>query len=121
MQPIVLITGGSRGIGAATALAAAEAGYAVAVNYAHNSLAADEVVRQIRQQGGNAVTMQADVAQALVASKGLIHQVKGLGAGADPSALCFRVDKAAVHQTCPGRVAKGLAVQGAAVDRKSVV
>ena len=63
MQPIVLITGGSRGIGAATALAAANAGYAVAVNYAHNSLAADEVVRQIRQQGGTAITVQADVAE----------------------------------------------------------
>ena len=62
MQPIVLITGGSRGIGAATALAAAQAGYAVAVNYHHNSPAADEVVRQIRAQGGQAITVQADVA-----------------------------------------------------------
>jgi len=63
MQPILLITGASRGIGAATALSAANAGYAVAVNYAHNSLAADDVVRQIRAQGGNAMTVQADVAQ----------------------------------------------------------
>ena len=63
MQPILLITGASRGIGAATALSAATAGYAVAVNYAHNSLAADEVVRQIRAQGGNAMAVQADVAQ----------------------------------------------------------
>ena len=62
MQPIVLITGGSRGIGAATALAAAQAGYAVAVNYTANSLAADEVVRQIRAKGGTAITVQADVA-----------------------------------------------------------
>lgn len=62
MQPIVLITGGSRGIGAATALAAARAGYAVAVNYTRNSLAADEVVRQIRGLGGSAITVQADVA-----------------------------------------------------------
>ena len=62
MQPIVLITGGSRGIGAATALAAARAGYAVAVNYTRNSLAADEVVRQIRALGGTAITVQADVA-----------------------------------------------------------
>ena len=62
MQPIVLITGGSRGIGAATALAAAQAGYAVAVNYTANSLAADEVVRQIRAMGGTAITVQADVA-----------------------------------------------------------
>jgi len=62
MKPIVLITGGSRGIGAATALAAAQAGYAVAVNYHSNSLAADEVVRQIRANGGTAITVQADVA-----------------------------------------------------------
>ena len=62
MSAIVLITGASRGIGAATALLAARAGYAVAVNYAANSLAADEVVRQIRQAGGNAMTVQADVA-----------------------------------------------------------
>ena len=61
MQPILLITGASRGIGAATALSAAAAGYAVAVNYANNSLAADEVVRQIRGRGGNAITVQADV------------------------------------------------------------
>lgn len=63
MTKIVLITGGSRGIGAATALLAARAGYAVAVNYSSNSLAADEVVRQIRQGGGTAITVQADVAE----------------------------------------------------------
>jgi NAD(P)-dependent dehydrogenase (short-subunit alcohol dehydrogenase family) len=62
MQPIVLITGGSRGIGAATALAAAQAGYAVAVNYHRNALAADDVVRHIRAHGGQAITVQADVA-----------------------------------------------------------
>ena len=62
MSQIVLITGASRGIGAATALQAARAGYAVAVNYTANSLAADEVVRQIRQGGGTAITVQADVA-----------------------------------------------------------
>ena len=62
MSKVLLITGGSRGIGAATALLAAGQGYAVAVNYAANSLAADEVVRQIRAGGGNAITVQADVA-----------------------------------------------------------
>lgn len=62
MSPVVLITGASRGIGAATALLAAEAGYAVAVNYSANSLAADEVVRKIRAAGGTAMSVQADVA-----------------------------------------------------------
>ena len=62
MDKAVLITGGSRGIGAATALLAARRGYAVAVNYTANSLAADEVVRQIRQAGGQAMAVQADVA-----------------------------------------------------------
>ncbi|WP_296447203.1 SDR family oxidoreductase [Rhodoferax sp. UBA5149] len=62
MNPILLITGGARGIGAATALLAAQQGYAVAVNYTANSLAADEVVRQIRARGGSAITVQADVA-----------------------------------------------------------
>jgi len=58
----LLITGASRGIGAATALLAAQRGYAVAVNYTANSLAADEVVRQIRQGGGQAMAVRADVA-----------------------------------------------------------
>ena len=63
MSNVVLITGGSRGIGAATALLAAKQGYSVAVNYTANSLAADEVVRLIRADGGQAITVQADVAR----------------------------------------------------------
>ena len=62
MQKTLLITGGSRGIGAATALLAAQHGYAVAVNYATHSAAADEVVRKIRAAGGRAFSVQADVA-----------------------------------------------------------
>jgi NAD(P)-dependent dehydrogenase (short-subunit alcohol dehydrogenase family) len=61
LDQVLLITGGSRGIGAAAALLAARAGYAVAVNYARDSLAADEVVRTIRAGGGQAITVQADV------------------------------------------------------------
>ena len=60
-QPVLLITGGSRGIGAATALLAAQRGFAVAVNYAANAPAADEVVRRIRAEGGTAIAVQADV------------------------------------------------------------
>lgn len=61
-QKVLLVTGGGRGIGAATARLAAQQGWTVAVNYAANSLAADEVVRQIRAGGGNAMAVQADVA-----------------------------------------------------------
>lgn len=62
MNKVLLVTGGSRGIGAATALLAARQEWAVAVNYTANSLAADEVVRQIRSQGGQAISVKADVA-----------------------------------------------------------
>jgi NAD(P)-dependent dehydrogenase (short-subunit alcohol dehydrogenase family) len=61
-KKVVLVTGASRGIGAATALLAAKQGWAVVVNFVSNSLAADEIVRQIRANGGTAMTIQADVA-----------------------------------------------------------
>ena len=62
MEKVLLVTGGSRGIGAATCKLAAQQGWAVAVNYSANSLAADEVVRSIRSQGGHTMAVQADVA-----------------------------------------------------------
>ena len=61
MKPILLITGASRGIGAATAVLAAQQGWAVAVNYASNASAANNVVQQIQEAGGTAITVQADV------------------------------------------------------------
>ncbi|MFY8102517.1 MAG: SDR family oxidoreductase [Ramlibacter sp.] len=63
MKKVLLVTGGSRGIGAATALIAAEQGYAVAVNYTANAAAADAVVSRIHAGGGEAIAVQADVAQ----------------------------------------------------------
>ena len=62
MHKVLLVTGGSRGIGAATARLAAQKGWAVAVNYTADSLAADDVVRDIRAAGGTAMAVQADVA-----------------------------------------------------------
>lgn len=63
MEQVLVITGGSRGIGAATALLAAGQGFAVAVNYTANADAAGAVVGQIRAGGGRAIAVQADVAQ----------------------------------------------------------
>lgn len=62
MDQVLLVTGGSRGIGAATALLAAAKGYAVAVNYTSRPDAADAVVAQIAANGGRAIAVQADVA-----------------------------------------------------------
>ena len=62
MKKIVVITGGSRGIGAATARLAATRGYAVCVNYLQNRVAATAVVDAIRAGGGQAIAVAADVA-----------------------------------------------------------
>ena len=59
--PVLLVTGGSRGIGAAVALAAASEGWRVAVNYASNRDAAEDVVRRIAEGGGTAVSVEGDV------------------------------------------------------------
>jgi NAD(P)-dependent dehydrogenase (short-subunit alcohol dehydrogenase family) len=58
---VVVITGGSRGIGRATALAAAARGFRVVVGYAGNKTAADEVVRQIEGKNGKAIAVKCDV------------------------------------------------------------
>ncbi len=61
---VAVITGASRGIGRAIALALAEEGATIVVNYARSSQAADEVVEKIKATGGQAIALQADVAQA---------------------------------------------------------
>lgn len=59
---IALVTGGSRGIGRATAILLAQMGWRVAINYARRTDAALEVVDMIEQQGGSAFALQADIA-----------------------------------------------------------
>jgi NAD(P)-dependent dehydrogenase (short-subunit alcohol dehydrogenase family) len=60
---VVLITGAGRGIGAATAIAAARAGFDVAVNYVRDADAAKEVVQAVQEAGRKAVALQADIGQ----------------------------------------------------------
>ncbi|HQV33086.1 MAG TPA: SDR family NAD(P)-dependent oxidoreductase, partial [Calditrichia bacterium] len=60
--PVMIITGGSRGIGAATARMAAGRGFAVCVNYRKNAAAAAAVVGDIEKSGGRALAVGADVA-----------------------------------------------------------
>ena len=61
MKPVLLVTGASRGIGAATAVLAAQRGWRVVGNYSNNRAAADDVARQIQQAGSEALVVQADV------------------------------------------------------------
>ena len=60
-EHVLIVTGGSRGIGAATAQLASARGYSVCVNYLNNREAASEVVSSIERAGGRAIAVQADV------------------------------------------------------------
>jgi NAD(P)-dependent dehydrogenase (short-subunit alcohol dehydrogenase family) len=60
-RPVAIVTGGGRGIGAATARLLAARGYAVCVNYLANQAASDAVVASIGQAGGEAIAVRADV------------------------------------------------------------
>ncbi|ORM70333.1 NAD(P)-dependent oxidoreductase [Pantoea wallisii] len=60
---LALVTGGSRGIGRATALLLAQAGYRVAINYRQRAAEAAQVVAEIEAQGGSAFAVQADIAE----------------------------------------------------------
>ena len=74
-----LVTGGSRGIGRATALRLAQLGAAVAINYAKDADAAEAVVERIKSAGGQALDLQADISQADQAASLVEQAVARLG------------------------------------------
>ena len=61
MDKVVIITGGSRGIGAATALLAARQGYRICINFQSDEVAALRVLEQVRALGAQAIAVRADV------------------------------------------------------------
>src|SRR5205085_2142297 len=78
-EGVMIVTGGSRGIGAATARLAAERGYAVCVNFVSNERAALTVVDEIRDRGGRAIAVRADVAKEADAIRLFDEAVKQFG------------------------------------------
>lgn len=79
-----LVTGGSRGIGAAIAVALAEKGADVAITYAHSAGRAAEVVELIKRKGRSAVAIQADSADPIAIKRSVDEAVSALG-GLDTS------------------------------------
>ncbi|HWZ38095.1 MAG TPA: SDR family NAD(P)-dependent oxidoreductase [Bradyrhizobium sp.] len=77
---VALVTGASRGIGAAIAVALSEAGAAVAVNYRERADAADALVADLNKAGGRAVAVAADVSQAASVTKMIDRVSSALGA-----------------------------------------
>ncbi|MEO1592758.1 MAG: SDR family oxidoreductase [Cyanobacteria bacterium J06632_22] len=78
-KKVVVVTGGSRGIGAATALLAAEKGYAVCVNYQRNETAAQNIVNTIQQMGASAIAVAADVSSEEEVNRLFKHTDEQLG------------------------------------------
>jgi NAD(P)-dependent dehydrogenase (short-subunit alcohol dehydrogenase family) len=93
----VIVTGGSRGIGAAICLLAAERGYDVVVNYASDEAAAKEVVEEVRRRGRQALAVRGDVSDE--------DDVRALfDAAAELGPLAGLVANAAVTGNTPGRL-----------------
>jgi len=76
---IALVTGGSRGIGAAVAASLAEAGAAVAVNYRERAAEADTIVADIKRKGGRAIATAADASQAAAVARMVGQVTSALG------------------------------------------
>ncbi|MEZ6037674.1 MAG: 3-oxoacyl-ACP reductase FabG [Planctomycetota bacterium] len=94
-QRRALVTGGSRGIGAAACRHLAAMGHPVIVNYQRNQAAADEVVASIREAGGEAEAVQFDVADAAATSAAIEQLLK------DPRPIAVIVNNAGITRDAP--------------------
>lgn len=127
-MPVVLVTGGSRGIGAATCRLAARDGFDVAVNYTAQAAAAERIVAEVEKLGRRAISVRADIADAveveamldrtaaelgyvdaLVSNAGVIHRAAPLAEIPVPEIeRIIRVDLVA-HLICNAAAARRMA------------
>ncbi|GHF46830.1 NAD(P)-dependent dehydrogenase (short-subunit alcohol dehydrogenase family) [Deinococcus metalli] len=128
MTPSLLITGGGRGIGAATARLAAQAGYAVGLSYRHDAQAAAEVVRGIEAAGGRALAVRADVGvdsdverlfDAVQAEFGPLRGLVNNAGTLERQARVDEMDAARLHRVLTTNVIGAFLCAGAAVRRLS--
>ena len=126
-QPVLVVTGGSRGIGAATALLGAERGYAVVVNYAGNVEAAEKVCARIIHAGGTAVAVRGDVAAEadvahIFAAADRLGRLAGLVNNAGivaPTARVDEMDAARINRVLAVNVTGSFLCAKAAIRRMS--
>src|SRR5580692_8851046 len=78
-RPVLLIAGGSRGIGSSTARLAGERGYDVAVNYMQRADAAESVAEAVKKSGGKSVTIQGDMSKEADITRVFDETTKALG------------------------------------------
>jgi NAD(P)-dependent dehydrogenase (short-subunit alcohol dehydrogenase family) len=128
MSKVVLITGGSRGIGAATAQLAAEQGYSVCVNYRQNRQAAEQVVRSVEACGGLALAVEADVSvesdvvrlfQAVDASLGPVSALVNNAAILETQMRVDAMDSARLHRVFATNIVGAFLCAREAVRRMS--
>jgi len=129
MAKVLLVTGGARGIGAATAILAARQGYAVAVNYRQRQDAADAVVAEIERAGGQAIAVQADVADEAEVMRmfeqveqrlgTLTHLVNSAGINGGPETRVAELDAGTLERLMAVNVAGAMLCCREAVRRMS--
>ena len=89
MSKVMLITGASRGIGAATARLAAAEGYALCLNFRQRHDAAEQLLKELRSQGAQAIAIEADIAD----ESQVVRLVEAVDAGGSPTGQIIDLSK----------------------------